>query len=1097
MATPNPVARRNSGASTVRANSSAAKNTALGSAEGCPFCKRKGLPILPLRYAVVPNYLSARRGNVSVQALFNGRESALGKVPALQDHSYTIRTLRSGYLYVYLNKPGQWQVYSVTPEGNLRLFADVDDLDEKAGKEMSAQCKRAGDNIPASFIHVRDPDRTPKIWLAFSTARWSKAVRASYEADPAKRMQSFDCKALDAAPDHVPDAFELNDDAVARLSGWVEECIDKDDPENGRREYVSSAVGDIPSRRFVWSSVHGHHPRSGQAPALAEFANCYKAQRGESHKVAAIVLNDAMGMVQETNGTRLHHIESRQKYCERVLRPLTISQSILGLKKVIETSTLDARAAQEKAKGLSDVQTERIVIPDDLPSQAQTIEVTTTRAERAVNDAKQIWTKLAKRYDEAKRKQFQDTYETTLKAFNAQITQADADWSAWAEDPAWLAWLDDYDPAKTDQRAQLTMDCAPCLAGGVADKHSYEVWKKWFGSKADSKENPVYRGLFGNDKTLIGYLVPQGGDVNKGDMLYGHARTIWESDEFKKHVTDHLKLATADIQLAIAGAISDVETRLREVGQALDAKAHQTATWAQQAVVLMFEGVEVTLLKVKMTLGDYQRLMSELAFGAIDSAQRAAYEFIDASGRKIRNLAVSGGYALGIDNAKVREQLHEFTLWTYGKAADINLALDAASDKTKVLIDSISRGGSHLVGGITAHALTINAKALAAVERATVRIPAWQLMQLTRNISSKALRITGSQSFILAAGALYFQKWAIEDSHKELKNKLGPLADEAQLAVVSAWTGTIGVATELVGIGAEKAGGVAGRAALEGAGKTVARIGAAIGAIASVVDGIQCLVASARTGERGDNDAAQLYKWAAGAYFIAAGFGTYAALTASTALLGPLGIALGLIVIGAILVWAALNAEDTQAEIWLDRCYFGFGERAEGKWSDAQLAKELTELNAILVGLSGQMGFSDNWLGIEERVTGYETIEVELKFGAFNPERSAYRWVLYATHEERGKAFQAMGGKCGLPKEQQYVSAARSPSAWDKLSGDVPEKWFRNRQPDAREEDGVWIVKESVEVQRGRFEKARLEVEYWPVYEPGATKATLELTDED
>lgn len=1096
MASQNPMTKQGSGANAVKANAGAARSTALGSAEGCSLCKRKGVPILPLRYAVIPDYLQAGRGAASFKALFGGsRESALGQVPTLEEHRYTIRTLREGYVYVYLNKPGQWQVYAVTPDGNLRLFADPDDMDEKAGKEMSAQCKRSGDNIPASFIHVRDPAKTPFIWLAFSTARWTKAVRQAYEKNPVKRMQKFDCKQLDSAPDAVPDAFELNNEASKRLSAWVEEYIGPNDAETTRRAYTTRKVGDVESNRFVWDSIHGHRFRAGQSDALANHAKCYQAQHGEKHKVAAVVLHDAMGIVQEVNGQRAHQVKARQNYCERVLRPLTISQSILGLKKVIEASALATRTKTEKAEGTPDTVSTTVFYPSPVMA-GESETYTSTRAERVASDVAVTWNKLAKRYDETKRKEFEDGYKTTLKVFNDQVTAADADWRKWAEDPAWHAWLDDYDAAEVDQRVQMTVDCAPCLAGGVNDIHSFEVWKKWFGAKADSKENPVYRGLFGNEKTLLAYLVPQDGAVNKGDMLYGHTRAIIESKEFEKHVTDRLRLATADIQLAIAGATSEVETRMRQAGQALSSTVHEVATLAQQTAILLLEGVEVTLLKVQLSIGAYQRLMSDIAFESLDVAKRAAYEVIDGSGRRLRNMVMSGGQALGIDRADVREKLVEFTMWTYGKADDLKKALAEAADKSKVIFDQMSSSASRAVRGLTAHALSLNSKAIRALEGMALNIPLGQAVRMSRNITSKAFRVAGGGSAVLVAGSLYFQKWAIQDSQKELKSKLGALSVEAQLAVTSAWVGTIGVAAEAVGKIMERAGG-ASRVTLLNTGKVIAKVGATVGAVAAVVDGVQCSFASGRTSRKGDNDAAAWYAGAAAVYFVAAGFGSYAAIVGSSALLGPLGIALGLIVVGAILAWKALNAEDTQAEIWLDRCYFGLGERTEGKWNDGQIMDELTELNSILVGLAAQMGFSDSWLGMEERITGYETIEMEIKFGAFDTAKSVYKWRLFALHEGKKKEFEVSAGEHGLLSAQQFLSALPAQDKVEKRNSDTPDKWFRNWKRTQSSEDGAWVVRESVEVQRKKFQNARLQVDYWPDYDAGSTKASLLLTDQD
>lgn len=62
----------------------------------CNACTRQGLPILPLRKALVP------RAGEDTGAMSNSRMG--------------LRTLRAGYLYVLLDQQ-TWQAYQVTPDG--------------------------------------------------------------------------------------------------------------------------------------------------------------------------------------------------------------------------------------------------------------------------------------------------------------------------------------------------------------------------------------------------------------------------------------------------------------------------------------------------------------------------------------------------------------------------------------------------------------------------------------------------------------------------------------------------------------------------------------------------------------------------------------------------------------------------------------------------------------------------------------------------------------------------------------------------------------------------------------------------------------------
>src|SRR5690606_5237924 len=157
---------------------------------------------------------------------------------------------------------------------------------------------------------------------------------------------------------------------------------------------------------------HDVHPRAGQANALQQYAQHYRETKGQAHAVAAVVLHDAMGMLQEIDATRLHNIESMQSYLQRVARPLSVSQSIIGLKKIIEQSALAAKVADDHARGIPDVVTETIQIGDAGFGPRMYHTYTTTREERAASQSRSIWNDLAKKYDEQARASFESTYGT-------------------------------------------------------------------------------------------------------------------------------------------------------------------------------------------------------------------------------------------------------------------------------------------------------------------------------------------------------------------------------------------------------------------------------------------------------------------------------------------------------------------------------------------------------------------------------------------------------------------------------------------------------------------------------------------------------------
>lgn len=75
--------------------------------QGCKFCTRKGLPILPVRPAIMSQH----------DILPVIPESIQMPVPAQGETAYTLRLMRSGYLNIWDEFGNAWINYFVTEGG--------------------------------------------------------------------------------------------------------------------------------------------------------------------------------------------------------------------------------------------------------------------------------------------------------------------------------------------------------------------------------------------------------------------------------------------------------------------------------------------------------------------------------------------------------------------------------------------------------------------------------------------------------------------------------------------------------------------------------------------------------------------------------------------------------------------------------------------------------------------------------------------------------------------------------------------------------------------------------------------------------------------
>ena len=1094
------------GAQALKTNAKTAKKCAPNNKTGkCGFCERDGYPILPVRYAVLPSYVTA----AGLKPLSNKPEArplgemlsakSLGKPPKsdksakqepntalkldtfdkqpLKANKYTLRTLRKGFVHVYLGTHGVWQSYVVTEDGYLRVLADPDDPDWKTERPLTEACKRAGDNIPASFITI--PNGYETVWIAFSENVWNSTVRGRYEKAPATRMQQFDVKQVASNPDEAKHCFEIGPNNK-RLHDMVFEYVGQESEYFSRRSYSGGGWdqkgNQATTKNIAWQSLHGNFARAGHSAALTGYAMNVADKRKamqEPGKIAAFALYDAVGIVKELNGHTHDRIEWRQAYNATVARPLLISQAIVGLKKQIEASTQAAITEDETKRKVPDKVTKPTYEYDGIGGPVS-IE-TTTRAERIDSQQKATWEKLKGSYNEAERSDFERRYSAKMKDFQTEIWKCDLDWVTWARADKWKAWLGDYDTKKLLDNVRLMTTFAPALAGGPQGAAGIKLWDEWLSNHKD-EANPTgftmpYAAIMGGHKDLLTALIPKvekkgtpsdtarDAELNKGDKLHDTLKAILASKEiavperFKQFMDTKVQAAASHLVAAIEGAVSQLPAKTVDAVDTLVKRAHQAA-------LRLYSNVSPVCLQVRMTIGEYVDLLNELS----RKSQDAGKKFSEVAGRKVRSALVGG--MISIPNAKVRNTVIDATIWTLQHAEDLKKDIQSAAAKAKrEAVDATGKGARTLkVAGIT-------------LSREAVQLlrPLEQTVlgggkSLARKLLSYGFRGAAAGGELLPAiASLFFQGWALRDANKQVDATIGPQGGvEAKLPVVSATLGCMGASLEILGVLRKTFTSAVTK------GEFLIKVGAGFGAVSLIVDGIQAVYSAVRAWKQGDLGAAVAYGGGALCFVVGAfvGFGTgfSPVLFSGTFLLGPLGWVLLLTAIGVVAVWQAANLERTPVEIWLDRCYWGYGKRHERKWSDDQLREEIADLNGLVLGLGVELGFNDDW---SELTTGFDTLNVKLTFSNYDAKRSAYEWTVLGLDEKGASTLLMAGGE-----DPDVFPELRSPPSPDQIVDHSAR--YRNRRGTAQHGVGSYTIAESIEVNTKFFKSAKVEVKYWP-----------------
>jgi hypothetical protein len=1179
-------AQQISAAATMQRNAAAATAAGGSGAEKCDFCDRVGLPILPLRYAVVPTFVP---GTVSdpLQKANLGADFKANPGGGLQGHRYALRTLRKGYVMVYLGS-GQWNAYVVSEGGHLRKLADVDDPDFKNDREMSAKCKSEGHNIPASFIHIPalpagGVRKLPtKVWVAFSDVLWTKAVRKQYEGggaaagDRKARMQEYATASLGKVADTLPDAFQLPSTEAATskvLNDTVLEYAATEAQAKQRSEYDAVDPYDPKKRNHVqWRSAHGVHMRTGENVAMGKHATQLTESNRDKLMASAVVLYDPIGIVQELNSTRLDFIEGRQSFMshESIARPLLISQAIVGLKTFIGEQVAATVRDEETKQGLPDTQTHVVShggggIPGAYV-RPQTSTYTDTRAERSTNKANKLWDSLQDHYRESDRAAFEKNVMSTLKSFTLWLNRTDADYASLCGHADWVLRRGDYDIDSPEQQDLLIEAFAPCLGGGPSNDplnadpkkptegiKTYEMWVKYLGMDPADKANPLYVALFGDQKEFLDYLLPDGADptqdkLDKGSKLYKAIKTVigtkeitsdtwtqFKREGFKGVLADDVMVggemkpprsaqSKVDNPVRLGGANALSAVRKSWVPKAAGAASHTllalggalsrlgadavgavyraTALRAVQGAVMLYERREIFLVTTRIKLREYLAYLNDIAFKssatALGMASRTVKQVAQRGALTVRSMAVSG--ALRISDPKVRDAFIDVMAFAYNDLNNVSNAmgeipgqLDAAGAAHDAAQAMKAGENAAMAAAMRVHPFSLSPQTQAFVSAAGSKARAMRLggADLIKSITRSSLRISGTGSGILAVGSLVMQVWSLKDNaQKAEKAFVGN--NEARVLVTAGAVAVLGAVMELAG--------VAGKLAAAKWATRVSRLGSAIGGAASVVEGIQAAMAGVRTGSHGDNDAKRLYYYASAFLIVGGGLGIYGGLTGA-ALLGPIGWALILIAAGIAFLYFAAQAEDTQAGIWLDRCYWGKGSRyanasnpADRPWGPKEVNDELAQLNAIVLGMNGETGFNDDYWGLEN----YDTVKAKITFPFFDPNAGAYEWRLVAKGSKGNRSITLAKGSWGQMPDDPESIIVRGTARKQNIDNTPYFKNLRISPPMPGGPDNkAHVIEVSVEVWTPNFKDVELTAEYVPDVMDPAGRARLALSESD
>jgi hypothetical protein len=374
--------------------------------------------------------------------------------------------LRSGYLYVYDEARDRWEIYFVTPQAYFLKLAETPGIPPVVPKKPF-DCPDEGHRAVASCVTIRDPKRATNVWLAFSDAEWTEAVRAKHasHAHRKKHMRSVDVKSWASSADAAHCM------AIAEVEAQVAEYKMRPSALRGS---------------FAWSPFAAE-PRQGHAARLV--SECERLKPGHGF---AVVLEDPVGIAAELAALMQHNLDSFVTADVRK-RELAASTAITQ----IEAAVREQAVALEETAA-EDLANQQLAQPDigmlfegyQKRRLAQIEQVRTVTPEEARRAEDAAWQHYANKFDDAARKKWQNRFDADLKAHDTQfIAPLAVSHVQWMQSASMAHYFECCFDAENVLSGVVYAKSVQLCIGSSQDKGAcFDLYSQWLeGSVADKK----------------------------------------------------------------------------------------------------------------------------------------------------------------------------------------------------------------------------------------------------------------------------------------------------------------------------------------------------------------------------------------------------------------------------------------------------------------------------------------------------------------------------------------------------------------------------------------------------------------------------------
>jgi hypothetical protein len=416
--------------------------------QGCKFCRRYGLPVLPARPAVIAadDSLPLLPADITVP------------VPAQGQTAYTARLLRAGFLNIWSESGARWINYYVTDDGYYYPLPERGDVPADIVAGTRKPCVNKPEELAtASLITLPVKPAGMKngmFWFAWSEVEWTDATRKKHE-DVAYRSQYMQCFDMDAWVNGGSGRQTLS---VSGLAGTV-------------AEYSPKAAS---CSHKTWSPAPFRTVKPQEGQHLIQAADALYAGKG-----AILVLQDPVAVIQDIAALSNHRIEKQFSQNPKYSRGLALSSALSSLKEVLCTQferdqlTLDRGVEQQARSGIAIKA--GVMLPTMASAQQNALYSHNNQSlQQQVN---MYWAQYEKYIDRSKEQAFLKEYDAALSAFDQQVISPMVGmYLAWLKGQTLLDYLDsNFDPEDISSGALFTQTVMYCVQH-MQDKSDVTAW---------------------------------------------------------------------------------------------------------------------------------------------------------------------------------------------------------------------------------------------------------------------------------------------------------------------------------------------------------------------------------------------------------------------------------------------------------------------------------------------------------------------------------------------------------------------------------------------------------------------------------------------